>query len=140
EEAIKRMASSLRVEIPDSPTRDYDSITWEQAREMDGAGIEIGSHTVTHPILTGVNDERLEAELRESRSRLEARLGRRVELFCYPNGNYDARVKRAAEAAGYRSAVTIETGLNPRGCDLMRLRRVHTEQDFARFLQGTSGF
>jgi peptidoglycan/xylan/chitin deacetylase (PgdA/CDA1 family) len=140
DKAIKHIASSLRVEIPDSPTRDYDSITWEQAREMDGAGIEIGSHTVTHPILTGVNDERLEAELRESRSKLEARLDRKVELFCYPNGNYDARVKRAAAAAGYRSAVTIETGLNPRGCDLMRLRRVHTEQDFARFLQGTSGF
>ncbi len=140
EEAIKRIASSLRVDIPDSPTRDYDSITWEQARLMDGAGIEIGSHTLTHPILTNINDERLEAELRESKSRLETRLDRKVELFCYPNGNYDARVKRAAETAGYRSAVTIETGLNPSGCDLMALRRVHTEQDFARFLQGTSGF
>lgn len=140
EDAIKRIASSLRVEIPDLPTDDYDSITWEQARAMDSAGIEIGSHTVTHPILTNINDERLKAELRESKSKLEARLDRKVELFCYPNGNYDARVKRAAETAGYRLAVTIEAGLNPSGCDLMALRRVHTEQDFARFLQGTSGF
>ena len=140
EETIKRIASSLRVEIPDLPTRDCDSITWEQARLMDGAGIEIGSHSVTHPILTNINDERLEAELRESRSRLEAKLDRKVELFCYPNGNYDARVKRAAEAAGYRSAVTIEAGLNRNRCDLLALRRVHTEQDFTRFLQSTSGF
>ena len=39
EEAIKRIASSLRVEIPDLPTRDYDSITWEQAR-LDGSAQE----------------------------------------------------------------------------------------------------
>ena len=140
EVTIKRIASSLRVEIPDLPTRDCDSITWEQAREMSSAGIEIGSHTVTHPILTNINDERLEAELRESKARLEAKLDRKAELFCYPNGNYDARVKGAAANAGYRSAVTVEIGLNPAGCDLMRLRRVHTEQDFTRFLQSTSGF
>jgi hypothetical protein len=78
--------------------------------------------------------------LRESKTRLEARLDRKVELFCYPNGNYDARVKRAAETAGYRSAVTVEAGLNHNRCDLLTLRRVHTEQDFTRFLQSTSGF
>jgi peptidoglycan/xylan/chitin deacetylase (PgdA/CDA1 family) len=140
EETIRRIASSLRVEIPDLPTPDYDSITWEQARLMSGAGVEIGSHTVTHPILTNINDARLASELRESRSRLEAMLDRNVELFCYPNGNYDARVKCAAAAAGYRAAVTVEAGLNRRGCDLLALRRVHTEQDFARFVQSTSGF
>lgn len=140
EEAIKRIASSLRIEIPDLPARDYDAITWEQARKMDSAGIEIGSHTLTHPILTNINDERLESELRGSKTKLEAELGRQVELFCYPNGNYDARVKRAAANAGYSSAVTVEAGLNRNGCDLFALRRVHTEHDFARFLQSTSGF
>lgn len=140
EEAINRIASSLRVEIPDLPTRDYDSITWEQARLMDRARVEIGSHTLTHPILTNISDERLRAELRGSRSRLEARLERQVKLFCYPNGDYDARVKRAAADAGYRSAVTVEAGLNRDECDPLTLRRVHTEHDFARFLQSTSGF
>ncbi|HKP87838.1 MAG TPA: polysaccharide deacetylase family protein [Blastocatellia bacterium] len=140
DEAIKRIASSLRVEMPDSPPREYDSITWQQAREMDRAGLEIGSHTLSHPILTNVNDERLEAELSRSRARLEDMLGRQVGLFCYPNGNYDARVSRAVERAGYRCAVTVEAGLNESGCDLFALRRVHTEQDFARFIQGTSGF
>lgn len=140
EEAIKHIASLLRVEIPDLPTRAYDSITWEQARLMDRARVEIGSHTLTHPILTNIDDERLGAELRESKSRLEAKLGRPVDLFCYPNGNNDARVKRAVASAGYRSAVTVELGLNRARCDLMALRRVHTEQDFARFLQSTSGF
>ena len=140
EEAIKRIASSLRVEIPDLPTRDYDSVTWEQARLMDRARVEIGSHTLTHPILTNISDERLRAELCGSKSRLEARLERRVELLCYPNGDYDARVKRAAADAGYRSAVTVEAGMNRHKCDLLALRRVHTEHDFARFLQSTSGF
>jgi len=139
-EAIRRMASSLRVEMPDSPAREYDSITWEQAREMDRAGIEIESHTASHPILTKVDDERLRAELGRSRARLEVMLGKRADLFCYPNGDYDARVSRAVKQAGYRCAVSIETGLNENRCDLFALRRVHTEQDFARFIQGTSGF
>jgi hypothetical protein len=140
DEAIRQIASALRVRIPELPTRDYDAIGWEQAREMDGAGLRIESHTLTHPILTGVNDERLETELRESKSRLETMLDRRAELFCYPNGNYDARVRRAVEQAGYCCGVTVEAGLNRDSSDPLSLRRVHTDEDFARFIQSASGF
>lgn len=140
DDAISSIAKSLRTDIPDLPDRDYDSITLEQAREMDSNGVSIESHTVTHPILTNLNDERLAAELRGSKSRLESLLDRRVDCLCYPNGNYDARVRQATENAGYRSAVTIEAGLNRNGCDLLTLRRVHTDQDFAHFIQSTSGF
>jgi peptidoglycan/xylan/chitin deacetylase (PgdA/CDA1 family) len=140
DEAIRQIASALRVRMPELPTRDYDAIRWEQAREMDRAGVRIESHTVTHPILTGVDDARLETELRESKSRLETMLDRRAEMFCYPNGNYDARVRRAVEQAGYRCGVTVEAGLNCCRSDLLALRRVHTDEDFARFIQGTSGF
>jgi peptidoglycan/xylan/chitin deacetylase (PgdA/CDA1 family) len=140
EELILRIAAAFGVELPELPTEEYRPITWKQAREMDAGGVQIGSHTVTHPILTRVSDERLLNELVDSRSRLQAMLGRAVDLFCYPNGDHDQRVSRAVRAAGYKCAVTVEPGLNGAGSDLLRLRRVHTQNSLARFIQCTSGF
>ena len=140
EEALLRIASSMGVKLPVQPPPEHSPITWTQVRSMDAAGVEIGAHTVTHPILTRVGDERLRIELRESRLRLEAKLNRKVDLFCYPNGDHDARVRLAVRDAGFRCAVTIDGGLNGIGSDLLRLRRVHTENNFTRFIQSTSGF
>jgi len=70
--AILEMAASLGVPLPDAPPEEFCPLTWEQTREMDSNGIEIGSHTVTHPILTQTRGPRLRYELNESRSRLES--------------------------------------------------------------------
>jgi peptidoglycan/xylan/chitin deacetylase (PgdA/CDA1 family) len=140
EESIFRVAAALGVELPALPPAEFGPVTWDQARQMDADVVQIGSHTATHPILTRVSDERLRSELADSRARLESMLNREVDLFCYPNGDYDERVLSAAEAAGYRCAVTVETGLNGNDSDLLRLRRVHTDNNFSRFIQYTSGF
>jgi peptidoglycan/xylan/chitin deacetylase (PgdA/CDA1 family) len=139
ERELERLAALLEVNLPHLPPEEFSPITWDQAREMDAAGIEIGSHTVTHPILTGVSDERLQSELQQSRARLETILGRSVTQFCYPNGACDARVREAAAQAGYRSAVTTEFGFNRSDCDPLALSRIHTEPDMAHFVQSTSG-
>lgn len=138
--AIARIAESLRVKISDTPPDDFAPVTWEQAREMDASGLEIGSHTVTHPILTKVDESQLRHELVESRERLESILKRRVDLFCYPNGNYNSAVAIEVERAGYRCAVTVEHGLNDESSNSFALKRVHTEPDLAHFVQSTSGF
>jgi len=140
EETIERLSLALGVAIPQTPPEEFSSVTWDQAREMCANGVEIGSHTLTHPILTNVDDERLRRELRDSKARLEEVLGHQVDLFCYPNGDNDGRVQRQVAQAGYRAAVTVVNGLNQRGDDLLKLRRVHTERDFTHFLQSTSGF
>ena len=140
EQRIAAIARDVGVTLPALPPADCGAITWEQAREMTGAGIEIGSHTVTHPILTQLDRSQLEYELQQSRSRLEHVLDREVALFCYPNGDYDARVRGAVERAGYRIAVTTEGGLNDRATDPLALRRIHTEGDITHFVQSTSGF
>ena len=64
----------------------------------------IASHTVSHPNLVQLPDARLAAEMRDSRARLERELGHPVTALAYPFGSYDARVAKAAEAAGYRLA------------------------------------
>jgi peptidoglycan/xylan/chitin deacetylase (PgdA/CDA1 family) len=140
EEALGRLAEALGVELPGRPPAQFGPITWEQAREMEANGIEIGSHTCTHPILTRVSEERLRRELWESKARLEEVLKHRVEQFCYPNGDNDGRVQGEVARAGYRVAVTCESGLNKRGDDPLSLSRIHTERDLAHFQQSTSGF
>jgi peptidoglycan/xylan/chitin deacetylase (PgdA/CDA1 family) len=137
---INRIAQQHAVALPPLPPPEYRAITWEQAREMDANGVAIESHTVTHPILTQVDSQRLRFELSESRRQLAAELGRDVRLFCYPDGAYDARVRAAAAAAGYTCAVTTRHGLTRAESDLLTLRRVHGEADHAHFVQATSGF
>jgi peptidoglycan/xylan/chitin deacetylase (PgdA/CDA1 family) len=139
-EAIERLAHTLGVSLPTAPPDELASISWEQARELDRNGIEIGSHTMTHPILTNVSDAQLHRELAESKLRIEEELDRTVESFCYPNGDNDARVQQEVARAGYRTAVTTVSGLNKPGANPLTLRRIHTEHDLAHFLQGTSGF
>ncbi|QQS47191.1 MAG: polysaccharide deacetylase family protein [Acidobacteriota bacterium] len=139
DETIERLSAMLGVEIPSIPPGEFSSINADQALEMDRNGVAVGSHTMTHPILTNISEQRLARELQGSKARLEEVLGRRVEQFCYPNGDNDQRVRRQVEAAGYRGAVTCLGGLNASGADPLALRRIHTEPDFAHFLQNICG-
>lgn len=140
DDAICEIAESLGVTIPAVPPDEFLPLTWEQVREMDSSGIEIGSHTVTHPILTRIGNDKLRYELRESRSRLEEMLGHKVELLGYPNGDHNETVQHEAARAGYRCAVTADYGLNNGRSNLLALKRIHTEQDLAHFAKNTSGF
>jgi peptidoglycan/xylan/chitin deacetylase (PgdA/CDA1 family) len=103
-------------------------------------GIEIGSHSVSHPDLTVETPERVDAEVRDSRHRLEDLLGAEVAHFAYPLGRLDARTRDAVAAAGYRSACTVADGWIRRGDDPFRLNRVEIYHwdglnDFARKLR-----
>jgi peptidoglycan/xylan/chitin deacetylase (PgdA/CDA1 family) len=138
---IDQIAAHCLVTLPARPPVESRSCTWEQLREMESAGIEVGSHTVTHPVLTRVTAERLYDELEQSRRRLEEMLGHAVTQFCYPNGAYNRVVRDAVARAGYRLAVTSDDGLNDATIDPLALRRIQNEeQDLAHFLQSTSGF
>ena len=140
DDAIREIADSLGVSLPDAPPDEFLPLTWEHVREMDSSVIEIGSHTVTHPILTQTGTKRIRYELAESRARLEGVLRRRVDLLGYPNGNHDPSVQDEAARAGYRCAVTADYGLNNGGSNPLALRRIHTEHDLAHFVKNTSGF
>jgi len=138
--ALERLAFDLRVKPPERPPAEYAAINWRQARDMADAGVEIGSHTSTHPILTRLDDTRLREELGRSRDRIQTALGRQVDTFCYPNGDFDPRVRLEVAGAGYKCAVTTEVGLNNERNDPLTLRRIHGEYDLARFVKSTSGF
>ena len=81
-------------------------LTWEQAREMSRAGVEIGAHTVNHPLLTYEDPLSIERELALSKRTLEEKLGAQVRAFAYPNGDWNEQVREQVEKTGYRCAFT----------------------------------
>jgi len=101
----------------------YELAGWEELRALDPALVAIGSHTLTHPILTTLDRQEAEKEICGSRELLEKRLGRRVELFCYPNGGVDSTAVALARRA-YRVAVTVAPGAVAPGCDPLLLPRL----------------
>ena len=137
--AIEEITTSLHIGFPMQPPAEFGPVTWDQVRDMDKAGVEIGSHTVTHPILTNVDDNQLRDELVNSKTRLESVLDRSVTLFCYPNGSYDGRVEAAVRGAGYRLAVTTNPCLNNQPANPHALGRVPAEPDLDHFEQSVSG-
>ncbi len=95
-----------------------------QVRTLSEAGIEIGSHTFTHPDLTALSGGRLRREVVESRLALAEIIGREVESFCYPAGQNNSATRDAVRAAGYRSAVTTVHGYASVESDVAALPRV----------------
>lgn len=97
-------------------------LTWEQLRELAGAGMELGGHTVTHPVLSQLEPDRLWAEVAGCRERLREETSQPVLAFAYPVGGAHAinhRVIRVVAEAGYQFAATYIHG----GNDLARLDR-----------------
>ena len=80
------------------------------ARELLDQGMELGSHTMSHPDLRKLDDGRLVRELVDSKEAIEGLTGARCRTFAYPFGLFDDRVERAVEAAGYELALTWQPG------------------------------
>jgi peptidoglycan/xylan/chitin deacetylase (PgdA/CDA1 family) len=99
-------------------------MTWDQTAEMNGDGIEIGAHTVTHLLLSHEDDATAERELRLSKETLEKRLGSRVRALAYPNGDWDERIRELAAQTGYECAFTTRPGWHVPGQDPYAIRRI----------------
>lgn len=84
-----------------------ETMDWTTLRAIRSRGFGIGSHTVNHPHLTHLSDAKLETELVGSRNRIEEVLQEPCPFVAYPYGENDARVRRAAEAAGYTAGFSL---------------------------------
>jgi len=81
-----------------------------QLRELQAAGISLGSHGATHRRLAELTPTEQARELRQSRMALEDLLGQPVQHLCYPFGSFNQVTVRLAAEAGYRSAMTCLRG------------------------------
>lgn len=124
QEFIDDIESKLRPNLIGSVRQQM--LTWDQIREMHDAGIEFGSHTVSHTIMSNVPESQMIEELRDSKDVLSQQLGTPISSFAYPNGqygDYNNQVKVALRNCGYSYAVTCCSGFNHASSDLFELKR-----------------
>ena len=88
-------------------------MSWKNILELDRAGMEIGGHTRTHPILTKISSDskKLDHEILEPKQIIERRLGHAISSFAYPFGAKNQAVEVAVARAGYSIARTTISGV-----------------------------
>lgn len=109
---IAELPARLDVAIPEERFSGL-YLTWEQVRAMRREGIEFGSHTVSHPILTRIPLEQVRRELAESRRKIEQETGHPVVSLAYPNGqaaDFSPAVAEAAREADFLLAFSLLPG------------------------------
>lgn len=102
-------------------------LTPEMVINLDRSGIEIGAHTISHPILTSLDDASAALEISVGKQELEDIIGKPVRLFAYPNGkvgkDFDDRHVAMVRGAGFDAAFTTAVGAITRGQDRFQLPR-----------------
>ncbi len=95
---IERMRTAAGVAVR-SP-----QLTADDLRKLELDGIAIGNHSLSHPCLDRCDDDVIHYEVATAHCLLTQMLGHEPTAFAYPNGNWDERVRREVETAGYRLA------------------------------------
>lgn len=137
---IEKLSEETGVAVPKRPPEEFSTVTWEMVKEMSDNGIEIGSHTMNHPILSKIDPEFLEDEIRGSKHAIQERIGKEVYSFCYPNGKPDdinALVIDEVRKSGYRAAVMGGKDAGEPGAgeqDVYRIPRIGVNTDRDDFL------
>jgi peptidoglycan/xylan/chitin deacetylase (PgdA/CDA1 family) len=103
---IRRLMTGLESSVGNGFHHVPLTVTWEMIADMRRRGFTIGSHTRTHVSLPVESPQRAVAEIEQSKTVLEERLGERVDHFAYPGGHFNAAIVDAVARAGYRFAYT----------------------------------
>lgn len=110
---IGRPRSVIVEAFPGGLADETRTMTWDEVSSLLDVGHEVGSHTRTHPVLSSVDPDRLEAEIIDSKTDLEARLAIDIRHFAWPRGRFQhftAEGARLARQAGYVSCASAERG------------------------------
>jgi len=128
--AVSAIEAELKVPVDPRVERDSSFAMMDEADITNGLKsglIEFGAHTVTHPLLSRLDDETVAREVGGSCGAVEVMTGQPCRCFAYPNGrpeDYDDRTVRRLKARGVRAAVTTDEGTNRYDCDPLRLMRL----------------
>lgn len=118
-----------------NPGSEAGLMGWSQLRELHRAGIEIGSHTVSHRRLSDLELAAVREEVKNSRAALEEKLGAPVKSFAYPFGAFNRAIEGLVQEAGYDAACSSLRGNLHTAGERYRLKRVpaHDFTPLARF-------
>ena len=127
-EALEEIRTACGASLPEEVIEANRPMTWDEVRTLVRQGMDVGSHSVTHPVLAGLDDRDLAWELQESREEIERELDAECRVIAYPLGGdqgysvsgaiaVDDRVRRFARAAGYEAGCTYVPGVARLGQD-----------------------
>jgi len=114
----------------------------DELRSMESAGIAIGNHTLTHPVLPRCTNDKIVTEVTSAHQILTDALGHPPAAFSYPNGDRDPRVRRAVADCGYEVAFLFDHSLSrrrPSEPDQISRLRVDSTTEMDRFRTILSG-
>jgi peptidoglycan/xylan/chitin deacetylase (PgdA/CDA1 family) len=148
---VERIVAALGVGERDLAAAwpDHEPLRPEELKTLIDHGVEVGSHTKGHKILTRCSPDETRRELEESKRFIESATGKPCEEFSYPNGgrgDFDSRTGAAAREAGYTCAVTAIPMRALHGQDPFEIPRYTladnetTMAEFAAELSGYPGF
>lgn len=120
--AVEKIARVAGQELPGDLM-----LTTRQIKRLVDSGMEIGAHTVSHPILTSLTTTQAQREISEGKETLEELTGHKIKLFAYPNGkpgiDYDYSHVKIVRKLGFSAAVTTSWGVARDGTDIYQLPR-----------------
>jgi peptidoglycan/xylan/chitin deacetylase (PgdA/CDA1 family) len=122
-----RSVEALCTRLGASPARS-EVLGWDDLRELSAEGVDMATHSRTHPLMTRIRSAELVSEVRGSRDDLATHLGRGAysAVFAYPGGQHDERTTGALSELGVELAFTTQRGVNRLGqTDPLRLRRIN---------------
>lgn len=109
-------------------------LTWDQVKEMDAAGMTIGSHTLSHPYLKKLSSDELRKEIVESKKIIENELKKPVMHFASPFGYTSPEVVEIIKAAGYSTGRTTYKGIRHSKNDILQLRGILVNDNLSDFI------
>jgi len=123
------------------PPNGESFLSWEQIQELALSGIEIGSHTCSHPRLPDIPLEEVKKELADSRSAILDHLKADHIPLSYPHGCTSESISLLAKSLGYSCAITTTLGPNGRDADVFALTRttIASDDELATFAARVSG-
>lgn len=124
----------LQALADDCPRGDEpQALDWQQVHQMETSGlVRFGPHGASHAILPRLDDIRLQQELRDSSAALHRYCRAALPVYCYPNGDHDARIRERLQHLHYRYALSTRPGQHTAQGDPLALPRIgvshHTAQ------------
>ena len=110
-------------------------LKWDEVKTMVDANMVIGDHTKSHPELSKIKDDAmLRKEIEDSKKIIEAKIGRPVNDFAYPFGDYTSHTVDIVMQAGYKSARTVLKGTHQTNDIVFTLHGIIVTGDFNRFV------
>jgi peptidoglycan/xylan/chitin deacetylase (PgdA/CDA1 family) len=109
----------------------FPFLSWENIVEMSKHGISFGAHSLSHPNLVTCDKNIVHKEILGSKIRIQEKLGTTINLFAYPYGKYNQKIKEIVSSNGFEIACSTKSGFIDQNSDFLELNRINIHSNVA---------